>query len=99
MASSLTGSIASFPHFRQARFDSADEKRHRLLNCEATRLPYRRGWPALRKWRRNQKDELGRNIRPGKRGRRAVTKLRESALKPLESLSRVNLCAGERSAP
>jgi hypothetical protein len=52
MAFSLTGSIASFLHFRQARFDGADEKRHRLLNCEATRLPYWRRRPAPRKWRR-----------------------------------------------
>src|ERR1700722_628346 len=40
MAFSLTGSIASLLHFRQSRFGGADEKRHRLLNCEATRLPY-----------------------------------------------------------
>jgi hypothetical protein len=44
----LDGSIASFLHFRQARFDGADEKRHHLLNCEATRLPYWRRRPALR---------------------------------------------------
>jgi hypothetical protein len=45
MAFSLTGSIASFLHFRQARFDGADEKRRLAVHkVPVRRVVQRGGW-------------------------------------------------------